>query len=139
MGFAFVATFSRNNSLITVCRASPEIVLKFADGSTSYADILVGADGIRSTVRREVICRLAARREIKLESESPSAAATVMDDKETSHLVEPVWSGTLVYRSLILLAALEKRFPGHRAGRGPVVVCPSFILFPRSVIILCHR
>ncbi|KAH8109900.1 FAD/NAD-binding domain-containing protein [Phellopilus nigrolimitatus] len=84
-----------------------ELILQFADGSTARADVLIGADGIRSAVRREMVRRLATRGELVLDP--------------VSDLVEPVWSGTVVYRYLIPRAALEARFPGHRAGQGPVV------------------
>ncbi|THH09273.1 hypothetical protein EW145_g2128 [Phellinidium pouzarii] len=176
-----------------------EIVLHFADGSTAISDILIGADGIHSTTRKEMYRRLALKGELDgilgfrehskqadttieadigagasteasatLENPTPampeacpihmtdlfqtapnvhtpasppnctndvdkafeSPVSTSEHDKlqiqesvlaRISDLTEPVWSGTNVYRHLIPLAALEARFPGHRAGKGPVV------------------
>ncbi|EJD06331.1 FAD/NAD-binding domain-containing protein [Fomitiporia mediterranea MF3/22] len=82
------------------------IILNFADGSSARADLLVGADGIRSPIRREVVRRLVSQYLRELISDA----------------TEPVWSGTRVYRSLIPMTALESRFPGHRSGRGPHVL-----------------
>ncbi|KAL5485616.1 hypothetical protein ACEPAI_6657 [Sanghuangporus weigelae] len=105
-----------------------EIILRFSDGSTARTDVLVGADGIRSVVRREVICRLVKRGVLQLDLCSHSSVSNDDDhvrkldqDALISDLVEPIWSGTIVYRNLIPLEKLEERFPNHRAGRGPVV------------------
>ncbi|KAI5118612.1 hypothetical protein M0805_008043 [Coniferiporia weirii] len=108
-----------------------EILLKFADGSTARADLLIGADGIRSATRGEMYRRLAQRgvlgdalkvAEIPTSTSGPNESPVQEPGLDTvSDLIDPVWSGTNVYRHLIPLAALEARFPGHRAGKGPVV------------------
>ncbi|KAL5526975.1 hypothetical protein ACEPAF_8704 [Sanghuangporus sanghuang] len=105
-----------------------EIVLRFSDGSTARTDVLVGADGIRSVVRREVIRRFVKRGVLALVPCPNSTIGNDGDDIQNpdqgaliSDLVEPVWSGTIVYRNLIPLEKIEERFPNHRAGRGPVV------------------
>lgn len=41
--------------------------------------------------------------------------------------IDPVWSGTLVYRALIPKAVLDATWPGHRVCEGPV--CVSLFLF----------
>lgn len=55
-------------------------------------------------------------------SKSENCFGSLMD------LIDPVWSGTNVYRCLIPTSRLEERFPGHRSGKGPVVVSSSIIL-----------
>ena len=44
------------------------------------------------------------------------------NEVSVSDLVDPVWSGTNVYRCLIPVSVLESRIPGHRSTKGPVVV-----------------
>ena len=53
-------------------------------------------------------------------------AETETDRDPVADFVDPVWSGTLVYRALIPKAALDRRWPGHRAGLGPVCVSVFF-------------
>ncbi|KAL5503743.1 hypothetical protein ACEPAH_7814 [Sanghuangporus vaninii] len=104
-----------------------EIVLRFSDGSTARTDVLVGADGIKSVIRREVIHRVVKRGVLHHDPCSYSIISNddggrkLDQDALISNLVEPVWSGTIVYRNLIPFEKLEERFPDHRAGRGPVV------------------
>ena len=73
-------------------------------------------------------------RSVKVEKETETEAETERDP--VADFVDPVWSGTLVYRALIPKAALDRRWPGHRAGLGPVCVsvffCLSFFFPPFS-------
>jgi 2-polyprenyl-6-methoxyphenol hydroxylase-like FAD-dependent oxidoreductase len=46
------ATVEYGKRLVDVRESGPGVTARFADGSTATADVLVGADGIRSTVRR---------------------------------------------------------------------------------------
>lgn len=62
-------------------------MLCFSDGSTSNADVVIGADGIRSVVR-----------------------ANMLSDAER---VEPGWSGVTVYRALVPSNVLETRHIGE--------------------------
>lgn len=78
-----------------------EVILKFENGVTATCDILVGVDGIRSTLRR---CFL----EKQGHARSPSC--------------DPYWSGAYAYRGLIPVGDLEKEFPGHNACKEAMMV-----------------
>jgi 2-polyprenyl-6-methoxyphenol hydroxylase-like FAD-dependent oxidoreductase len=43
--------YHRGKELVGIGRAGPNVVARFADGETIAADVIVGADGFRSTVR----------------------------------------------------------------------------------------
>ena len=64
------------------------VTLTFVDGTTAVCDLLVGCDGIRSVVRSKLF-------------------------STTSTPVDPVWSGTVAYRSLIPQEVLKKINPEH--------------------------
>ena len=78
-----------------------EVIVKFENGVTATCDILVGVDGIRSTVRR---CFLGNQGH----PESPSC--------------NPYWSGAYAYRGLIAVEDLEKELPGHNACKEAMMV-----------------
>ncbi|KAL1672761.1 hypothetical protein EV122DRAFT_294643 [Schizophyllum commune] len=110
--------------------STTEIRLEFENGATATCDVLIGADGLRSRVRRGLAdlaeAEVAAAR-------SASGAAKVVDDgakplakaeknQQTFHSAElfaaraePVWTGTYVYRGLVETARLAERWPGHPA------------------------
>lgn len=87
-----------SHRLVDYTQSSPTgpITLYFSNDVVETCDILIGADGIKSTVRQLFLTRL------------PSP------DKYTKYL-EPVWSGTIAYRGLVAREDLEKIYPGHRA------------------------
>jgi hypothetical protein len=98
-------------------RTSP-ITLAFTDGTTATCDVLIGADGIKSTVRSFMLQELA-------KSVHPDAKQSVLS------CITPVWSGVTAYRTLISAEKLRARCPDHRALRESVqvslvgVVCHS--------------
>ena len=73
------------------------ITLHFADGTTATADVVIGADGIRSAVR-----------------------STMFEGSSTGP--RPKWTGTIVYRSLIQREALDAIWTNHRATRSLTIV-----------------
>ncbi|KAF8438427.1 hypothetical protein L210DRAFT_3543852 [Boletus edulis BED1] len=76
-----------------------KITLQFSDGSTSVTDVLVGADGIHSATRKTMYQKL---------------ASSILDDDARKRLLEcidPVWTGTLVYRSLVPTSKLREEYP----------------------------
>jgi salicylate hydroxylase len=84
---------------------SSAVSLKFQDGTTADFDLVVGADGIKSVIRREFI----------------TASLPHEIDR-----IAPVFSGTKAYRALIPQEILEQRSSNHRALRTPL----SVSLFP---------
>lgn len=72
------------------------VTLHFEDKPNAYCDILVGADGIKSVVRRLFLTRLP-------------------NPEKYENCLEPVWSGTVAYRGLVRKEDLSRVFPGHRA------------------------
>ncbi|RPD58219.1 FAD/NAD(P)-binding domain-containing protein [Lentinus tigrinus ALCF2SS1-7] len=68
------------------------IVLQFKDGTTATCDLLVGSDGIRSAARRTMFNNLADAAEIRGDKEQAAKLRT---------MIEPVWSGQVVYRGLV--------------------------------------
>ncbi|KZP04830.1 FAD/NAD(P)-binding domain-containing protein [Athelia psychrophila] len=79
---------------------SGPITLHFKDGTAAECDVLVGADGIKSTVRAIMYSNLVKEGKIT---------------KEEVLEPNPVWSGTVAYRGLISKERLEAKILGHRA------------------------
>ncbi|KAE9402060.1 FAD/NAD(P)-binding domain-containing protein [Gymnopus androsaceus JB14] len=78
------------------------VQLCFADGTTASCDILVGADGLKSSVRAGVL------------RERAQDVKDLKAEAELRYSLEPVWAGTNAYRALISVDKLRERAPGHR-------------------------
>jgi salicylate hydroxylase len=89
------------------------IQLQFQDGSTATCDILIGADGIKSAVRKRMLQEAAA----EVEMQNWDAEAT-----ELRCLIEPRFSGVFSYRTLIPAERLSRIAPQHRVFSCPVQV-----------------
>ncbi len=81
-----------------------EVLLQFENGITAKCDVLIGADGIRSAVRR---CFLDSQ------------------GLKNSPSHKPYWSGAYAYRGLVRLEDLHKEFPGHRVCDQAMMVSVS--------------
>lgn len=87
-----------------------EVLLHFADGSNATCDLLIGADGIRSSVRR---------RFIEAQKSDKSMNNPLPDGLRTG---DAVWTGSYAYRGLVPFGKLDSRLPGHRALTTPLMV-----------------
>jgi len=74
---------------------SGPVTLHFANGVAKTCDILIGADGIKSTIRKLFLSRLP-------------------NPEKYERCMEPLWSGTYAYRGLVSMEDLAKVYPGHR-------------------------
>ncbi|KII86084.1 hypothetical protein PLICRDRAFT_309836 [Plicaturopsis crispa FD-325 SS-3] len=93
-----------------VQKSSGAITLYFADGSAVDADVLVGADGVRSPTRATLFEDL---------------AATKGDARNADYrqYIPPKWCGLLAYRSVFPAENLKARNPGHLALTTPLMYC----------------
>ena len=92
-------------------------VLHFTDGTTAEADVVIGADGIKSSVRMsmyDIAHRQDCSPDVEREQCSRCSAAT------------PKWTGIITYRALIPTESLRKINPEHQAFR--YTLCVSFML-----------
>ncbi|KAF8880242.1 salicylate hydroxylase [Gymnopilus junonius] len=94
------------------CRkpAGGPISLLFEDGTRSSCDVLLGADGLKSAVRRSF---LGEKVQWAQSQNNWSEAADI------TALIEPSWSGTNAYRALIPADRLRQREPHHRVLTQP--------------------
>jgi salicylate hydroxylase len=99
-------------------RLGAPIQLCFHDGSTATCDILVGADGVKSVVRKTMF------HEAALWAESQNRNA---DGPKLRSMSEPRFSGVLSYRTLIPAARLSSIAPQHRVFSSPVQVRRCFL------------
>lgn len=83
------------------------VTIRFSDGTTTTCDVLVGADGVKSAVRKGLFESLAGR------EEDPAKSAFY------KRCVDPRWSGLVMYRALIPTEALKKETPDHFALASP--------------------
>ncbi|EPS94143.1 hypothetical protein FOMPIDRAFT_1033475 [Fomitopsis schrenkii] len=103
-----VAHFGKR--LVSYSQVEPDgpLQLCFSDDTTASCDILVGCDGIKSTVRKQMF--------------EEKVAAT--GQKALLRYIDPVWTGTMAYRGLIPVDHLRARHGGeHRTVETPMMYC----------------
>lgn len=100
-------------------RHNGPIKLWFEDGSAATCDVLIGADGLKSAVRKTLMTEKAQL----AQSEGRRAEAA---DYLAS--IEALWSGTVSYRAVIPTEALRSRCPNHRVFTQPVQVGSSSVI-----------
>ncbi|KAL1665447.1 hypothetical protein GGF50DRAFT_114087 [Schizophyllum commune] len=108
--------------LLSYKETSSGVQLFFADGTTAACDVLIGADGIRSAVRRGLLLR-----------EAQDAPPEVAD--ELRSCIEPSWTGVVCYRTVVPAARLAARSPHHRALHLPMQytgACNHITTYPIS-------
>ncbi|KAF7370090.1 Salicylate hydroxylase [Mycena sanguinolenta] len=85
--------------------------LVFEDGSRTFCDVLVGADGLKSATRRALLTERANWMQ---------ARGRWQDAADIASCIDPVWCGTIAYRALIPAERLRAVAPGH-----PVLTTPT--------------
>jgi salicylate hydroxylase len=99
-----------------VQRPGAPIMLRFQDGSTATCDILIGADGLKSAVRKTMFNDAAMWAESQLRN---------ADAAHLRSLSEPRFSGVFSYRALIPGARLSSVSPQHKVLSSAVQVSCS--------------
>ncbi|OAX31447.1 FAD/NAD(P)-binding domain-containing protein [Rhizopogon vinicolor AM-OR11-026] len=98
-----------NKRLTTYDKQSAgSLVLHFADDSAVTTDVLIGADGIHSSVRKTLF---------------ETIDRDVVDPSKIRHFADASWTGTSVYRALFPVEKLLKVDPNHIVLKGPVFFC----------------
>ncbi|KAF9445791.1 salicylate hydroxylase [Macrolepiota fuliginosa MF-IS2] len=87
--------------VVTCTQHGSFVTITLHDGKTANFDLVIGADGIKSVIRQELIAELP-------------------DQKDCVH---PIWTGSIGYRSLIPMETLARKYPGHRAITAPIMYC----------------
>ncbi|TFK44427.1 FAD/NAD-P-binding domain-containing protein [Crucibulum laeve] len=85
------------------------IIVHFADNTTATCDVLVGCDGIKSTVRAQLFRTKAQKEQLP----------------ELLRYIDPVWSGTIAYRGLIPVGNIPNHADGslHTTIHSPMMYC----------------
>lgn len=82
-----------------------QVAIQFADGTETKCDILIGADGVRSTVRQAMYT--------KFEQRALAQGQSAEESKKFRFYIPPKWSGELLYRCLVTKEDLQKTHPDH--------------------------
>lgn len=109
-------TIHTGKRLISYTTSDDIVKLVFSDGTSANANILVGADGIRSTVRAQMFSYLKERQ---------SLPKYLEHDDEYRRTVNPRWTGTQIYRALIPVERLKNIFPDHPVLTSTAGACVS--------------
>lgn len=78
------------------------IELAFENGSSKACDLLIGADGLKSLIRKQFV-----RENLSLNHDINS---------------DPIWTGTFAYRCMVDSKIVAQQMPEHRALVMPTIV-----------------
>lgn len=102
-----IAQFGKRLSSYSQSEPKGDIQLYFADGSKATCDLLVGCDGVKSTIRAQMF----------------GSKAEVTAIPELLKYIEPVWTGITAYRGLIRVEDIPKSGnSSHRTIQTPMMV-----------------
>lgn len=123
-------TVHTNKRLNSCCPTANNICLSFQDGTFYDADLVVGADGLQSRVRRSLLVELAVRAHLVPGIPPSLHTPTRFPDLKNSfaegnklpfHPADPVWTGRVAYRSLIdRQKLLDAGWKDHRVFKGGI-------------------
>lgn len=94
-----------NRRLIEHYESTDGVQLRFKSGDSATCDLLIGADGVNSVVRKGLLAKVHN-----------------LSEAEAAEAARPLWSGTIVYRSLIDNDAIKREIPDHPSLMKPMVV-----------------
>jgi salicylate hydroxylase len=94
----------RMTTYTTSSSKSTLIKIHFADGTTATADVLIGADGVRSATRATMFEALANQYQNGFDG---------ITHEKLLRCKDPVWTGTVAYRCVFPAEKLRKIDPGH--------------------------
>ena len=83
-----------------------KIKLRFRGGQEAHCDLLIAADGVHSVVRRQFVARLADK----------------LNRPDLMQALDPVYSGSKIYRGLVPQEQLAAAWPDHPALTKPYIV-----------------
>lgn len=96
-----------NRRLVSYRESDRKIYLSFKSGEMATCDFLIGADGVNSVVRREFL-----------------ATTYNLSQSEAIREARPLWTGTIVYRSVIKSDIIRREIADHPCLVKPLVVRP---------------
>ena len=94
--------------LVKYTDSGTSYTLLFADGTKATADVIIGADGIKSKIR-------AAMYDYTHQQECKKKANVRREECERCRKATPKWTGTIAYRYLIPAEKLREIAPRHHA------------------------
>lgn len=100
-------SYTQHYDADAVSQSSEPITLHFHDGSTETCDILIGADGIHSVVRGQMMKEYAADLRASNAKDKEEQIQKYMDS------IDPVWTGNVIYRAVLSREKLERISPNH--------------------------
>jgi len=85
-------------------QGSGRITMYFMDNSTAVCDILIGADGIKSAVRRSLLIE---------KSKQAAKAGRLAEAEEFLHRINPIWTGVMAYQARVSTEKLRAYRDAH--------------------------
>ena len=99
--------------------AGSPVRMVFADGSSASADVLIACDGIHSIVRRQLL------KEAAVKCENAGSKEDILLAERMRASIEPVWTGWIVYRSVVQSKKFAERCPNTQMLTRPLYVSLS--------------